>query len=143
MSASATAIETSSSKALHYGLWGVQALLAFLFFMAGGMKLATSNADLLANGMMWVERFPSFMRYIIGSAEVLGAIGLILPSALRIQPKLTAYAALGLLTVMVLAMLDHGRAGELGMLPMNAVLGSLAALVAWGRYAGAPIAPRG
>lgn len=130
------------SGPLHIALWVGQALLAAAFGMAGAMKLTTSNADLLANGMAWVERFPDFMHYVIGTAEVLGAIGLIVPAATRILPKLTGAAALGLLAVMVLAGIDHAGAGETGMLPVNAVLGGLAAFVAWGRLSGAPIPAR-
>lgn len=130
------------SKTLHYVLWGVQGLLAFAFLGAGGMKLATSNADLLANGMTWVERFPDFMRYIIGGSEVLGAIGLILPAATGIQPKLTPAAAAGLALVMLIALADHLRAGEIGAVPPTVVLGGLCAFVVWGRLSAAPTAGR-
>ena len=68
-----------------YALWGVQGLLALVFLSAGGGKLVMSAADLN-------EDFPmpdEFMRFI-GVFEVLGAIGLILPGALRIRPALDA-----------------------------------------------------
>ena len=81
------------------------------------------------------------MRFI-GLSEIAGAIGLVLPALTRIKPILTAWAAVGLTTIMVLAMIMHAVRGELGALPMNAVLGGMAAFVAWGRFRWAPIAPR-
>jgi putative oxidoreductase len=42
----------------------------------------------------------------------------------------------------VLASLFHISRGEYGVLPINAVLGSVAAFIAWGRAYGRPIAPR-
>ena len=106
------------------------------------MKLATPQAELIAQGMTWAERLPSGIQYVIGGAEVLGAIGLILPSALGILPKLTPAAAAGLVTVMVLAAIDHGVAGEMGAIVPPLVLGAMAAFVAWGRLSGAPIDAR-
>jgi hypothetical protein len=65
-----------------------------------------------------------------------------LPSLFRVQPKLSALAAAGLVTVMVLASLFHISRGEYGVVPVNVVLGSIAAFVAWGRAYARPIAPR-
>jgi len=72
----------------------------------------------------------------------LGALGLILPAATRIQARLTPLAAAGLVTVMLLAALLHVSRGELGVLPVNLVLGGLAGFVAVGRAKLAPIPPR-
>jgi putative oxidoreductase len=47
-----------------------------------------------------------------------------------------------LLTIMILAALFHVSHGEFGMLPINFVLGALAAFVAWGRLMKAPIRGR-
>jgi hypothetical protein len=78
----------------------------------------------------------------IGVAELAGALGLILPAATRIQPRLTALAAVGLATMMALAIPFHLMRGETGAIVFNLVLGSLAAFVAWGRERRAPIEPR-
>lgn len=90
----------------------------------------------------WAGRVPAALIKFIGVSEALGAIGLVLPSVLRIQPKLTAAAGAGLALVMLLAAGEHGMNGELEMLPVNLVLGGLAAFVAWGRGKAAPIAPK-
>ncbi|MEO0324790.1 MAG: DoxX family protein [Myxococcota bacterium] len=130
------------SGALHIVLWVVQVLLAAAFLMAGAMKLTTPSADLVAQGMTWVESFPAFLPTFAGVVEVLGALGLVLPSATRVQPKLTVYAAAGLVLVMVVAAGIHISIGEASMIAPNIVLGGLAAFVAWGRSSKAVIPPR-
>lgn len=129
------------SKGLEIGLWVVQVLLALGFGMAGFGKLTTPIAE-LAVKMTWVTTVPMGLVRFIGAAELLGAIGLILPAATRIKPGLTALAATGLVTIMVLAIPFHLMRGELFGPPINLTLGGLAAFVAWGRYKKAAIAPR-
>src|ERR1700704_5308776 len=83
---------------LNYALWIVQALLALIFLFAGGMKLV-----LPLEGMTKQMPLPLpglFLRFI-GVAEVLGAIGLILPWLLGIRPGLTPLAAAGLVIIMI------------------------------------------
>lgn len=123
------------SKGMNIGLWIVQVLLALLFLMAGGMK-ATAPLEELAKNMPWVAGAPSWLPRFVGISEVLGAIGLIAPAATGIAPKLTGAAGAGLALVMVLAIGMHGMGGEFGVIPVNLVLGGLAAFVAWGRLKG-------
>jgi uncharacterized membrane protein YphA (DoxX/SURF4 family) len=79
-----------------YTLWIVQGLLALIFLWAGGIKLVLPIEKL--TGPMPLPGL--FMRFI-GVAEVLGAIGLILPGLLRIRPGLTPLAAAGLVIIMI------------------------------------------
>lgn len=133
---------STPSKALHIGLWTAQVLLASAFAMAGAMKVSAPIEELQAQ-MPWVSGAMGGAVRFIGTVELLGAIGLVLPAATRIMPKLTPLAASGLLTVMVLASVTHISRGEYPMIVANAVLGSLAAFIAWGRFKAAPIAARG
>ena len=126
---------------MHIGLWIVQGLLAFAFFGAGAMKMATP-VDQLAEQMAWVLHVPAPAVKVIGLLEVLGAAGLILPSALRIQPKLTPLAAGGLVLTMLGAAATHIAIGEAAMIAPPLVLGGLAAFVAWGRSSKHPIDPK-
>lgn len=141
VSETATKGQAAPSRALSIGLWVAQAFLAFAFTGSGLMKLTTPH-DALAAQMRWVADGPAFLPLFIGAAELAGALGLILPAATRIQPRLTPLAAAGLVLVMVLAAGTHLLYGELFMLVPNAVLGGLAAFVAWGRSGPAAIAPR-
>jgi hypothetical protein len=122
-------------------LWIVQALLAVAFGMAGTMKAFTPGPELI-EAMPWVGEAGLAVARIAGFAELAGAIGLILPAVTRIKPSLTAWAGVGLATVMVLAAGFHLTRGELFMLAPNSVLGAMAAFVAWGRFRKAPITPR-
>ena len=109
-------------------LWIVQGLLAALFLFAGGMKLLTPIEVLSV-----MSPFPGEFIRFIGICEVLGAVGLILPYALRILPGLTALAAAGLVVIMVGATVSTLAIGG-GVLALpTLVLGLLAALVAHGR----------
>jgi putative oxidoreductase len=124
---------------VNISLWLVQILLAAAFGMAGVMK-ATQPVDVLAaNGIAWAPQVPLALVRFIGISELLGAVGLILPALTKIKPFLTPLAALGLLTVMILAMGFHVSRGEAGALPINIVLGGLAAFVAWGRASRVPV----
>ncbi|NQV52573.1 MAG: DoxX family protein [Flavobacteriales bacterium] len=122
-------------------LWIVQGLLAVAFLMAGSMKMMTAY-DELAVQMAWVGRWSEQMVMLIGLVEVLGALGLILPSVLRIQPKLTPIAAMGLVLVMGLAIIDHLRAGETVDAFAPLILMAMALFVAWGRWSKHPIQPK-
>jgi putative oxidoreductase len=136
------ALKNTQETVMHIALWIVQALLAFAFLMAGGMKMAAPISELLANGMTFVEHTPEALVRFIGVAEFAGALGLILPSALRIQPKLTPIAAGLLAVVMVLGAGTHVMLGEFSALGAPIVLGGLSAFVAWGRWTSKPIAAR-
>ncbi len=109
-------------------LWIVQGLLAALFLFAGGMKLV-----LPADALKGPVALPvPFLRFI-GTAEVLGAIGLVLPGLTGIRRALTPVAAAGLVIIMtgatVLTTVGMGVAPALFPL----VVGTLAATVARGR----------
>jgi hypothetical protein len=137
--ASNEAARDGGSKGLRIGLWVVQGLLALMFAMSGGMKLAVPYAELLKQGA-WVQSVPEGLVKFIGVAEVSGALGLILPAATRIKPILTPLAAAGFVVIMVLASGLHLSLGQPPILQM--ILGGLAGFVAWGRFRKAPITPR-
>ncbi len=123
-------------------LWGVQLLLAVLFFGAGMFKTFTP-IDELAAAMPWVGYSPAAVVRFVGISEILGGLGLVLPAATRLLPFLTPLAAAGLVVVMALAAVMHGTHGELEGIPVNVVLGGLALFVAVGRSVPAGrVAPR-
>lgn len=93
-------------------LWIINILLALVFLAAGGMKLVKSKEAYVAGGMKWAESVSAANIKLIGTAEVLGAIGLILPFALGIAAVLTPIAAVGLTVVMLGAMATHARRKE-------------------------------
>ena len=117
-----------------YALWIVQALLALLFLFAGGTKLVLPLEQLQGP----VPLPGAFVRFI-GVAEVLGALGLVLPTLLRIRPGLTPLAAAGLVIVMAGATVITAATGTVAMALIPLVVGLLAAFVAYGRWRLAPL----
>ena len=114
-------------------LWILQNLLALMFAAAGGAKL-TRPREKLRRNMAFVEDFSDRSVKLIGVAEMLGVIGLILPAASGIATWLTPTAAAGLAAVMVLAALTHLRRREPSMAAVNAAMLGLAAFVAVERF---------
>lgn len=129
------------SKAIHIALWVAQVVLAGLFLMAGTMKLTTPMDELIA-AMAWTGDVPAWLVRFIGASELLGAIGLLLPALLRVKPVLTTWAAIGIATIMVFALVFHVSRGEASVVGINIVFGLIAVFIAWGRISKAPIAAR-
>ena len=118
---------------MNIGLWVVQGLLAFAMLGAGGSKLASPREKLIANPMMaWANDFSASQIKLIGLAEVLGAIGLIVPMAIGILPVLTPIAAICVAVLMMGAAATHLRRKEPPFAP--AVLAALALAVGVGRF---------
>jgi len=109
-------------------LWVIQALLAALFLFAGVMKFVIPAGELAKQAPV----SGAFLRFI-GSCEILGAFGLILPSALRIRPGLTPLAAAGLVIIMAGATTLTALQGKVAAALFPLVVGLLAAFVVYGR----------
>ena len=114
-------------------LWIVQGVLAAVFLMAGVLK-STRPKEKLLGQLPWVEDFSARTVRLIGTMELLGAIGLILPALTGIAVILTPLAATGLAVLMLLAVLTHIRRWEPGAVVFTSVLMLAAVLVAWGRF---------
>ena len=111
-------------------LWIAQVLLALVFLAAAALKLFSFDM-IAAKSPGTAGLHPLFI--FIALCEIAGAVGLIAPLLTRIMPILTAWAAVGLATIAVLAGCFHVSRGEMGELPPCFVLFALAAFVAWGR----------
>jgi hypothetical protein len=80
---------------------------------------------------------------IAGFAEIIGAIGLIVPAATRILPILTPIAAVGIFVTMLGATIANLVTGTPAIIWQTILACLLAAFVAWARFAGpAQVAPR-
>jgi uncharacterized membrane protein YphA (DoxX/SURF4 family) len=114
-------------------LWIVQGLLAALFLFAGVMKFIMTVEEMTKE----IPLPGAFLRFI-GVAEIVGAIGLILPGLLRIKPSLTPLAAVGLAIIMAGATVLTLTTSPVAMALMPFVVGILAIFVAYGRWRLAP-----
>ena len=123
---------------MNIALWILQGLLAVAFLIAGSFKLLTPAEEMVAMGMT----VPTLVLRIAGITELLGALGLVLPSALRIQPRLTPIAA-SLLTFQVgLAVVVHLIMGEVDAIVPPLFILVLCGIVAYGRFNKLPILAR-
>lgn len=136
-----TTMNISGGKGMNIALWAVQILLALAFGMFGLMKIGQSIEELSVM-MQWVSSVQPWFVRALGTAEFLGAVGLILPSLTRIQPRLTVAAALCFLVLQVVAVGLHIARGEFNVLAFNAVLIALILFVFWGRSKKSVIAPK-
>jgi uncharacterized membrane protein YphA (DoxX/SURF4 family) len=119
-------------------LWVLQTLLAVVFFAHGWLFLFPP-ADVVE---MMNATLPRWFSLFLGIAEVLAAIGLVVPAITRIQPWLVAAAAAGLVVIMVGATILHTTRGETSSAMITALLFVVTALVAYARWKVVPIAPR-
>jgi uncharacterized membrane protein len=108
--------------------WIVAGLLAVFYLYSGGIKVFRSR-DALRPMMHWVDDMPLGIVRAIGVAEVLGAIGLILPPLVGVLPWLALVAAIGLFVVQIGAVIVHRRRREAVWL--NVALLVLTAVVVW------------
>lgn len=77
--------------------WVLQVLLGLFFMFAGFNKLRDLPATV---GMFGSMGLPTVLAYVIGGAELLGGIGLLIP-------RLTRLAAAGLVIIMIGAVFMH------------------------------------
>ena len=120
-------------------LWIIQCLLALLFVFSGAMKFVMSVQEMNSQGPVM---FPGIFLHFIGVCEILGGVGLILPSALRIEPGLTPLAAAGLAIITAGATVITLMGPMKGMAAIPFVTCMLCIFVAYGRWRIRPITPR-
>ena len=119
-------------------LWVLQVLLALAFFAHGLMFLfppASVVEQMNASLPRWFQLF-------LGVAEVLAAIGLILPGLTRIKPWLVPAAAAGIMFVLGSATVYHFVRAEISSGFITLVMLALATVVAYYRWRVLPIRAR-
>ena len=120
-------------------LWTAQTLLAALFLFAGSMKFVMPVAAMNAQSPV---AFSGAFIHFIGACEILGALGLILPGVTRIHRELTPLAALGLVIIMIGATVVTLAGPQAGGAVVPAVVGVIAASIAYGRRPRTPLVER-
>lgn len=129
--------EQRNAKPVNIILWIAQGLLSATLIWAGFMKIV--KPEYLP--FPWVKDNTNLV-LITGIVDLLGGLGIIVPTLLRIQPKLTNFAAYGIIVLMTAASIFHISRGEAKDIGFNIFMASLAVLVAWGRQIKAPITPK-
>src|SRR5918998_196278 len=119
-------------------LWILQVLLAAAF-VAHGCLFLWPPPDIAA---LMNAALPRWFQLFLGVAEILAGVGLILPGLTRIMPWLVAWAADGIVFVMVSATIYHVVRDELSSAAMTLLLLVMAAFVAYMRHRVLPIRAR-
>jgi uncharacterized membrane protein len=120
-------------------LWILQGLLALAFVAFGFTHAFRIEEARSKPRMAWMTAVPRNLWTFIGIAEIMGALGLMLPALTRILPWLTPLAALCLGLVMLLAAGFHVSRREYQISVANLVLLVLVGFVAYGRLVWAPL----
>jgi uncharacterized membrane protein len=116
-------------------VWVLQAVLALAFVTAGFIKINRPKQELRIR-MEWVESFSPRSIRLIGAAEILGGLGLILPVLTGVAIALTPLAVVGLAMLMVGAIWLHvTRRDPLASIVPAAVLLGLLVLLLGGLFA--------
>jgi uncharacterized membrane protein len=129
-----------TSKPINAALWTLQALLALFFIAGSGAPKLLLPADALPMPIP----LPAAMILFIGTCEVLGGLGLILPGLTGVRRGLTPLAAAALAVLTVCAAIYQVLAQQPESAAFALVIGALAGLVSYGRSrpAAARRAPR-
>lgn len=102
---------------------------ALAFLGAGAMKVLRPKTALHDAGLKWVDKFSPTVVKLIGMAEILGALGLILPTALNVAPILSPVAGLCLAALMTGAIVVHLRRSESPAPPLALAVLAIASAV--------------
>jgi uncharacterized membrane protein YphA (DoxX/SURF4 family) len=119
---------------MNTALWIVAGILAVVFLGAGALKLVRSKEALAAGGFQWVQDYSAHHVRLIGIAEILGAIGLVVPPLVKIAPIFVPIAAVCLVFVMIGATYTHAKFKEYPQVGITILFAALSAFVAWGRF---------
>jgi uncharacterized membrane protein len=122
---------------MHVTLWVAQILVAL--FLITGAVLKFQPIEKIAAMMPWAGQVPAVVVRLLGVIDLLGALGLILPSLLRIKPLLAVWAAIGVIALMACATIFHVYRGEASVVGVNIFCAFIATFIAWGRLKKAPI----
>jgi hypothetical protein len=123
---------------MNIALWVLQVLLAAAF-LAHGLLFLVPPAEIAVQMNAFL---PRWFQLFLGIAEVLAAVGLTLPGLTRIMPWLVAWAAVGIMIVMVSATVVHVVRGEISSAAITLLLLVMATYVAYMRHRVLPIGAR-
>ena len=130
---------------MNAALWFLQILMGLFFIMNGSGKVFCFDPGVwqrVQHMIPWIDGVSQSMFIFIGTCEFLGGAGLILPAVTRVQPKLSALAAVGLASVMALATGFHAMRHEPGFAALTAFLTLIFVFIAYGRLALKPLHAR-
>ena len=118
-------------------LWILQALAALMYGASGVMKVFMF--DKISGDVPSFGALPREAWIALGTLELVCTVGLVVPSALHWQPRLTVLAAAVLAIESLVFIWVHVKYHEVGSIVLSGVLGLLMAFIAYGRAVLKPI----
>ncbi|MEU4167253.1 DoxX family protein [Streptomyces sp. NPDC026665] len=115
---------------MNIAYWIVAGLLALFYCYAGVLKVSRSR-DRLRPMMNWVDRVPLPAVRALGTVEILGAIGLVVPPLTGVAPSLATAAAIGFVLLQAGAIAVHLTGAEDRGIALNVGLIVTAAVTVW------------
>jgi DoxX-like family len=115
---------------VHLAYWILGGLLALFYLYSGGVKVVRSPVQLKPM-MAWVDRFPPAVVKTVGTLEVLGAIGLVLPPLTGIAPALAFVAAVAFVVLQIGAIATHLTSTDDRRIAINIGVLVLTGVVVW------------
>jgi uncharacterized membrane protein YphA (DoxX/SURF4 family) len=125
-------------RAMNILLWVLQILAALLYGASGVMKVFLF--DTVSEGVPSFGALPREAWMALGILELVCAVGLIVPAALRWRPGLTVVAATLLAIESLVFIAVHLAYREIAPIILSGALGLLMAFIAYGRSVVRPIA---
>lgn len=122
-------------------LWIAQILISTSLLWAACIKLF-QPIEQLEIMWPWTGDIPSGFVRLTGVIDLLGALGVILPSVFRFKPILAPIAAIGIILLMIAASIFHISRGEGSQIGFNIVFALIAAFISYGRLKLVPIQTR-
>ncbi|WP_406346771.1 DoxX family protein [Streptomyces sp. NBC_00648] len=114
---------------MNIAYWIAAGFLSLFYLYAGTMKLIRSR-DQLRPMMAWVDRMPLPVVRALGTVEILGATGLILPPLTGVVASLAPAAAIGFVSLQIGAVAVHLTIGD-RRITLNLALIATAAVTIW------------
>jgi uncharacterized membrane protein YphA (DoxX/SURF4 family) len=118
-------------------LWVLQILAALMYGASGVMKVFMF--DKISGDVPSFGALPRQAWLALGILELVCAVALVAPGALRWRPSLTVAAAIVLAIESLVFIWVHANYREVAPIIMSAVLGLLMAFIAYGRMVLKPI----
>jgi uncharacterized membrane protein YphA (DoxX/SURF4 family) len=92
--------------------WALQIVAAAVFIYSGSLKSWMPKERMIATGQTGVAPYPLPVLRIVATAELVGAVGLVLPWLLGVERFLTPLAAACLIPIMIGAAAAHASLRE-------------------------------
>lgn len=129
--------QSGEGRAINILLWIPQVLTALLYGASGGMKVFLF--DEISRDVPAFGALPRGVWLALGVLELVCAVGLVVPAALRWRPRLTGIAAALLAIESLVFVRVHVTYREVTPIVFSALLGPVMAFVACGRLVLRPI----